>query len=412
MIVVVLLAAPVVWAGGQSEPAAETAQSSSSGSDDSQFELAAGVSTDGGAEYNNPELPEQYQGQSAPAGAGRSFETNFSRATISFSDIISGGPPKDGIPSIDDPSFVSISEADTWLEDKEAVIVFSATEGPSGPTHIYPIRILMYHEIVNDVVGDTPVTVTYCPLCNTGVAFHRVFDGTVMDFGTTGRLRYSNLIMYDRQTETWWQQATGRAIAGEYAGGQLKLLPTLFLSWEDAKERFADAQVLSRDTGFGRPYGSNPYTGYDTANRPFLYRGPELDSSRDPLSRVLTVYVNDGEAGFSYEDLQEQRVMEQTVGGRKVVAFWESGTASALDAGNVAGGRDVGTANAFFAEHDGRTMEFTVRNGAIVDTNTGSEWDVSGRAVSGELEGASLSPVNSIQHFWFSWAAFRDANTQ
>lgn len=447
-------------AGGRSEseaaPAGGGAERDASGSDSAagsgesagdgssgRFQLDATAEIDEGAEYDSPELQPQFQGQSPPAGAGRSFETDFSRAAISFDRIISGGPPKDGIPAIDDPSFVSTESAGGWLEPEEPVLVFSvpaeqaadtgnggssaggagkggstggstrgaATDGNST-THIYPLRILMYHEIVNDRVGGVPVTVTYCPLCNSGVAFHRLFDGRLLDFGTTGRLRYSNLIMYDRQTETWWQQATGRGLTGRYAGGRLELLPTLLLSWKDARMRYPEARVLSRETGHNRPYGRNPYGGYDTSDSPFLYRGPDVDERRDPLSRVLTLYVDDSQEAVSYESLQQERVVSRTVGGREVVVFWQPGTASALDAGTVAAGRDVGTANAFFAQLGGEPLSFEYDGEAIVDTRTGSEWNASGTAVSGELAGSSLEPVTSIQHFWFSWAAFRDTSLQ
>jgi len=138
------------------------------------------------------------------------------------------------------------------------------------------------------------VTITFCPLCNTAIAFDRAFDGQVLDFGTTGRLRYSNLVMYDRQTETWWQQATGEGIAGKYAGQQLTFLPAPIISWEEFRNGHPDGQVLSRDTGFNRDYGRNPYAGNDNINNsPFLYDGPRTPDGLLPMARVLTVDVND-----------------------------------------------------------------------------------------------------------------------
>jgi hypothetical protein len=373
------------------------------------FGLDPSVEVSGGADYEDPELPQEHQGQQAPTGAGRSFSTDFSRATISFDTVLSGGPPKDGIPAIDNPKFISIDDADSWLKPEEAVLVMRIENEGQTDTHIYPLQILMWHEIVNDVVAKTPVTVTYCPLCNTGVAFHRGFDDRVLDFGTTGRLRFSNLIMYDRQTETWWQQATGRGVAGKYAGGHLKLLPVLTVSWENAKERFPDAEVLSRETGYSRGYGSNPYRGYDRSSDPFLYRGPDVDSANEPMDRVLSVKRNGEWGAYTYKRLRSQRVIRDTVGGSDIVVFWQEGTASALDAGSVSGGRDVGSANAFVPKADGKNLEFSVENGSIVDEQTGSTWDVSGTAVSGPLQGEELEPVTGVQHFWFSWAAFRDA---
>ena len=143
-----------------------------------------------------------------PAGAESEFETDFSKHTVPYSEILSGGPPKDGIPAIDSPKHVSVSEADEWLEPVEPVVLVRVGD----VARAYPIQILMWHEIVNDSLGGKPLMVSFCPLCNTAIAFEREFDGQIFDFGTTGRLRYSNLIMYDRQTETWWQQATGKEI--------------------------------------------------------------------------------------------------------------------------------------------------------------------------------------------------------
>ena len=139
-------------------------------------------------------LPEE----DPPIGAKSQFSTDFSKHSVPYSEILSGGPPKDGIPAIDDPKFVSVEEADEWLKPQEPVVLVQVGDDARA----YPIQILMWHEIVNDTVGGVPVTVTFCPLCNTGVAFERTFEGQVLDFGTTGRLRFSNLIMYDRQTVT------------------------------------------------------------------------------------------------------------------------------------------------------------------------------------------------------------------
>ncbi len=345
-------------------------------------------------------LPEE----APPRGAESQFSTDFSQHSVPYSEILSGGPPKDGIPAIDEPTFVSVDEANDWLEAQEPVIMVQAGDDARA----YPIQILMWHEIVNDTVGGVPVTVTFCPLCNTGVAFERTFDGQVLDFGTTGRLRYSNLIMYDRQTETWWQQATGEAIAGEFTGRHLTLVPASLISWADFKAAHPGGKVLSRETGYRRSYGANPYTGYDDVNNsPFLYLGPETPGALPPMARVVTVDLNGEAVGYPYDVLQELHVVNDTVGGVAIVVLWDPGTASALDAASVAGGNDVGAATTFSRQVDGQTLTFVFDGDRIVDEQTGSEWDVLGQAVSGSLEGRQLEPVVSINHFWFSWAAFR-----
>ena len=348
-------------------------------------------------------LPSHHQNQEPPSLTAE-FSTDFSRALISYDDVVAGGPPKDGIPAIDAPRHVTVPEASSWLEASEPVIVVRAGEA----THIYPLQILMWHEIANDTVGGVSLAVTYCPLCNTGIVFRRTFDDRDLDFGVSGRLVYSNMIMYDRQTESWWIQATGRGIAGRYAGQQLALYPSLMLSWADAAAAYPDARVLSRETGFRRDYGRNPYVGYDGAALPFLYYGPDVidASSEHAMTRVLSVYHGDGVAAVAFPELQEQRVITRTLDSTPVVVFWEPGTASALDGPRLAEGRDVGTANAFYPRVDGRALDFAFRDGQIRDRQTGSSWSVAGRAVDGPLAGRGLEPALSVHHFLFSWRAF------
>ena len=339
-----------------------------------------------------------------PPGAEGEFKTDFSLHSVSYQDILSGGPPKDGIPSIDDPKFVSVGEAGEWLQNVEPVIYVEI----NGDARAYPIQVLMWHEIVNDEVGGEPVSVTFCPLCNTAIAFERTVNGQVLDFGTTGRLRYSNLIMYDRQTETWWQQGPGEAIAGEMTGTELVKVPAVIIAWEDFMHNYPDGKVLSRETGFVRDYGRNPYAGYDDVNQsPFLYRGPETPGVLLPMARILGIEIGGEVVAYPYDVLQEEGVINDTVGGTEIAVLWSAGTASALDAGVVAGGRDVGAGNAFLRELDGRLLSFESDGERILDTETGSEWDVLGNAVSGDLEGERLTPVVAVNHFWFDWAVFK-----
>ena len=195
--------------------------------------------------------------------------TNFDIVTVDPDEILSGGPRKDGIPAIDKPAFVSYADAASWLADNEPVVAFEY----EGKARAYPLQILMYHEIVNDTVGGKAVSVTFCPLCNASIVFDREVEGEVLDFGTTGRLRKSDLIMYDRQTESWWQQFTGKGIIGDYADTKLKQLPSQIVSFATFRDAFDQGEVLSVKTGFERNYGNNPYAGYDAKNGiPFLYR--------------------------------------------------------------------------------------------------------------------------------------------
>ncbi|MCI0635800.1 MAG: DUF3179 domain-containing protein, partial [Actinobacteria bacterium] len=150
------------------------------------------------------DVPNVGLGEGSPPPDEIQWKTDFSKSSVPLDEFESGGPQKDGIPAIDKPRFLHVRDVD-FLEDREPVIAVSA----DGVTHGYPIQVLIWHEIVNAQLGEVPVAVTFCPLCNTAIAFDRRVDGRVFDFGTTGKLRHSDLVMYDRQTESWWQQFGG-----------------------------------------------------------------------------------------------------------------------------------------------------------------------------------------------------------
>ena len=328
------------------------------------------------------------------------WKTDFSIASVPLVEIMSGGPPKDGIPPIDDPKFVSVDKADAWLGDSEPVVVFES----GGIVRGYPWQILIWHEIVNDDVGGALVSVTYCPLCNTAIAFDRRVDGRVLDFGTTGKLRHSDLVMYDRQTETWWQQATGEAIVGELTGTVLTFLSAPTLSWSDFKGQHPDAEVLSRDTGHTRPYGRSPYDGYDTG-QPWLYRGPK-DNRLAMMERVVVLRIDGSATAYPMKVLADKRAINHEVDGHPVAVFYRAGTSSAVDAARIADGRDVGTAAAFLRTVDGRTLSFAPDGDGFVDEQTGSRWTFFGESVEGPFAGTRLEPVVHYVPFWFAWAAF------
>lgn len=336
-----------------------------------------------------------------PPGAEREFSTDFSKSIISFEEILSGGPPKDGIPPIDDPEFISLADVKNILKENEPVLTLRIGE----ECKIYPLRVLMWHEIVNDNLADIAVAVTYCPLCNTGIAFNRQTDYGTLDFGTTGRLRFSNLIMYDRQTESWWQQATGEAVVGELTGILLEMIPVQLMSFSAAASSHPEALVLSEDTGHDRPYGKNPYTGYDSSDEPFLYTGPPPGAELNPLDRVIVIETTKGmERSIAYSDIAEKKVMMLEKDG--IAVFFEESAASALDSGIISEGRIVGSALAYSSVISGMKLSFIYDEGKIRDTQTGSSWNLSGTAESGALEGTRLTPVTAVNHFWFSYNAF------
>jgi len=266
--------------------------------------------------------------------------TDFSKHGVPLMEIRSGGPPKDGIPAIDLPQFEQLRDgkAGGWaarIADIEPVI--SLVIGADA--RAYPLRILIWHEIANDTVGGTPVAVTYCPLCNTALVFERASEGRTFDFGTTGKLRNSDLVMYDRQTESWWQQFTGDAIVGAMTGRQLRLIPSRLESFARFRQRFPDGKVLVPNSPGARNYGANPYVGYDaTGRRPFLYDGT-LPHGIEPMERVVAVETSPGRhEAWSLGLLRRQGKIRSG----DLILEWGPGQASALDGHSVADGRDVG----------------------------------------------------------------------
>lgn len=331
------------------------------------------------------------------------WKTDFKKHSVSLSEIMSGGPPKDGIPAIDRPNFDSVEVAGKWLKANEPVVLFVQ----HGEARAYPLQILIWHEIVNDTVSGTPVVVTFCPLCNTAIAFDRRLEGRVLDFGTTGKLRFSDLVMYDRQTESWWQQVTGEAIVGGLTGKRLRFLPAQIISWDTFRAHFPAGRVLNRSTGHARSYGQNPYVGYDDVNAsPFLFRGPR-DARLRPMERVVTVSIGNEDMAYPFSVLEKVRVANDVVGGRPIVVMFAKGVASALDGSSIADSRDIGTSAVFERTLDGRVLTFKANQDRIIDAQTRSTWTILGLAAAGPLKGRRLMPIVNGQHFWFAWAVFR-----
>jgi hypothetical protein len=264
-------------------------------------------------------------------------KTDFSKSVIDFSEIFMGGPPRDGIPPIDNPVFKSVSET-TDLAPQEPVITLVL----GGDARAYPLQVMTWHEIVNDKVGGIPVTVTFCPLCNTAIAFHRKLGGKLLDFGTTGLLRNSDLVMYDRQTESWWQQFTGEAIVGAMTGQELKMIPTRLESYKLFKAAHPNGKVLHPNSRSLRQYGRNPYAGYDRRNKPYgLFRG-EFPEGINAMARVVAVETASGPFAVSLALLRKKKRIEKD----DVVLRWTPGQVSALDTAIISQGRDMGNVTA------------------------------------------------------------------
>ncbi|MDQ3381358.1 MAG: DUF3179 domain-containing protein [Actinomycetota bacterium] len=289
---------------------------------------------------------------SPPPPDASQWETDFSKQLVPLSEFQSGGPPKDGIPAIDAPRYTRAEDVD-FLEDREPVIELTV----DGDSRAYPLQILTWHEIVNDRLGDTPVAVTFCPLCNTAIAFDRRVEGRVLDFGTTGKLRDSDLVMYDRQTESWWQQFGGDALVGELAGTKLEQLPARIVSWRDFRQAHPSSFVLNRETGFSRDYGANPYAGYDDIGSPPIFEARNADDDRlPPKERVVYVEVGQDAFAIPFPALMQKRTITVQTDEDELVVRWRPGVSSALDASAIAQGRDVGATTVLL---DGKPVPFT-----------------------------------------------------
>ena len=344
------------------------------------------------------------------------WKTDFSKHCVPLSEISSGGPSRDGIPPLDRPQVYGQDQADPWLEPQEPVI--AVTEGSEA--RAYPLKILIWHEIANDVIAGRPITVTFCPLCNTALVFDRRVAGQTLSFGTTGNLRYSDLVMWDRETESWWQQATGEAIVGTYTGTRLTRIDALVLSYEEFKKAHPAGLVLSQEaaneearqkTGAGRHYGVNPYAGYDradTAPISSFWGSRPLDQRLLPKARVAVAVFADPPIAYPVDDLPNATALNDEAGGRPIVLLSLRGVASVLDARSTAEGSDVGQAALYDRRLADRTLTFRGSSGkTFSDEQTGSTWLVSGVAIAGPLAGMQLATVPHEVTFWFVWSVFR-----
>jgi len=268
------------------------------------------------------------------------WQTNFARHTVPLSGFESGGPGKDGIPAIDNPTFETVAGT-AYLTPREPVIELVV----KGKARAYPIQILIWHEIVNDLVAGVPVAVTFCPLCNTALVFDRRVRGRRLDFGTTGNLRNSDLVMYDRQTETWWQQFGGAGVVGRYAGVRLRRVPGRIVAWSVFARRHPDGEVLARPlahptsqaSDFLRPYGENPYPGYDDASSPPFFTAAHADDDRlSPKERVVFVERSGKAVAVPLSVLERRRSIAVDLGGHRLSVQLQGSVTSPFSGGNVA----------------------------------------------------------------------------
>ncbi len=344
--------------------------------------------------------------QKNPNNVKVDWKTDTSNRIVPLDEFIALLVP-DGIPPIDEPLFWERDKAELTFFEHEPVIAVRE----NGQAKAYPLSILTFHEIVNDSIGGTPISVTYCPLCNAAMVYDRrlTYQGQeyLLDLGVSGMLRNSDLVMWDRQTESWWQQFTGTALVGKLAGAHLELVPSMIISLEEFFGSYPEGKVLSTETGHSREYGTNPYTGYDDPGntQPLLFKG-EVDSRLPAMERVVDVHVKGKYKIYPLSIISKKGVINDTFHDQSLVLFYTSKTVSILDEKEISGSRKIGSVTVFVPQVGDRTLTFTKTGEGFRDDQTGSIWNITGKCIAGELKGKGLWPMNHGNHFAFAWFAF------
>ncbi len=310
--------------------------------------------------------------------------TNGTKHIVPLDEIKWGGVPKDGIPSIDRPKFVQASNV-AFLKDDDLVIGLTL----NGQARAYPLLILVWHEIINDNVGGTPIAVTYCPLCFTTQVFERIFNGTEVQFGTSGKLYNSNLVMYDRLTGSYWSQALGKSITGPLSGTELRMIPFDVARWSDWKSLYPDSLVLTTDTGYQRAYGSDPYGDYYTSAE-IIFPVSHKDDRMHPKEKIIGYHDSGQFKAYKISDLESAKVVNDKVGKKQILLV-------SLYPDMV---------RAFDRNINDKTLNFVISDGKIFDKQTNSQWSFDGLATDGSLKGTQLHRIPLSPGFWFEWVAF------
>lgn len=303
-------------------------------------------------------------------------------------NLQSGGPPKDGIPPIDNPKYQGVEDAEDFLNEKDVVFILNYKD----TVKIYPQKVLVWHEIVNEEIKGEKISVTYCPLTGSTIAYrgHIKKINKETTYGTSGKLLNSNLVMYDRKTDSYIPQILGVGINGDLEGVRLDTFPMLWTTWELAKQKYPNAQVLTDNTGFFRNYNRDPYGSYiESGNyydsRSVLFPLMNKDSRLREKEVVIGVRGKDAQLAILKNTLRSEKVKNFQVGNEKIVAFYDD----SLDAVRI-----------FSRELRGESLSFSLNDNKILD-NLGNEWGVEGKSSQGELMW-----IDSFDVMWFSWVAF------
>jgi hypothetical protein len=346
-----------------------------------------------------------------PRNIPYNWKTDTLKKTVPLSEF-KVAVPKGAFPVLNHPTFLGAHQGQQVYFKHEPVISVTV----NGQTKAYPLNVLTVHEIANDTLGGVPILVTYCPLCNASVVYDRrlLHQGQerLLGFEVSGMLRQSDMVMFDRQTETWWQQLTGDGLVGELAGAELTVIPSLVISVEEFFQRFPKGQILSRETGIAgadKRYGLNPYAGYDEPQgSPYeaFFDKDKVDKRLPPMERVVDVESKGKRKVYPFSAIAQKGVINDTFNGKNIVVFYKSGTVSVLDEKEIRKSRNIGSATLFNAELEGQKLTFRKKGEHFVDKETGSTWDITGHAVAGPLKGKQLRTERHSNHLAFAWLAF------
>lgn len=323
------------------------------------------------------------------------WQTDFEARTVTLGEV-TVWTERDTVPPIDAPLFGSIKSA-TWMEKDASVIALEL----NGEWRAYPLAMLVNHQIVNDAIQGIPIAVTYCPLCNSAMVFIRRVDDQELRFGTSGATRNSGFLMWDDLTQSWWQQFTGEAIMGEYMGTHLEVLPSKVVTWEAYTKWHTMGRVLVGDEKLGAlDYSPQKLDRFENIDPASMIDTP-LDRRIPPKERVLAAIVGNEAVAYPFSTLAQYGVINDTVGGQSVVAFWQS--AHLNEENTVEQGQDAGMAVLFYRTIEGQTLTFMLHEGQITDEETGSTWTIFGEAIKGPLKYTKLEQVNGSAYYWFAW---------
>jgi hypothetical protein len=309
--------------------------------------------------------------------------------------VVETGLGMDQIPAIDRPEFLGVADAGLVVDRQDIVFV---AELPDG-MRIYPREILVWHEIVNETVGNEKFSVTYCPLTGSVIGYKGTVGRYKTSFGTSGRLVNSNLVMYDRATGSLWPQILGQAVDGPLMGKALEAFPVLWTTWDKASKRYPGAKVLSRATGFDRDYNRDPYGSYRRdgtyyQNDQILHYLTHKDRRLHPKTRIIGITAGSTALAVTRERIQQEGALEIDMAMTPLLALYDPG---------------LGAVRVFERRARNMTLRFTIADGRLLDQTTRSEWTMEGEAVSGNLAGERMRPVIGLECMWFGWAAFYPA---